>query len=260
MPEVKRVEKKWVFLEIYQDQLVERSKTPKKGFKETKIFEKDKVTEKGVTYLRPVHGLEEFLLRDIVYKEIEMPDGSKLKNIDVVLQDSLDSKTIYKIQFKYPSIVCNSFMKKLPNVKFGEPLNLAIYPQKDRGSANVKILHGDQFVQFYHTNDNPNGMPKAKNYGDEWDYKEQNYFLLEQTKQIAKDLAVFWRENWKMFETTQENDEGGDYEDQEEGTPNSETTPTTNSPRTGPPVILSTQEQLATFKPLSKEEEDSLPF
>lgn len=204
MPERQKIERRWTFLEIYQGKLVERSKTAQNGFALTTVKDKEG-KEVGSIYLRTVSGLEQFLLKDVTYRKKELADGKVIKNLDLILQDATDSTVIYKIQFSYPSVIASVFMKLLPNMPFGQPLDINIYPEKGTKNAQMFVSYheGDEKVNVKHafTKEFPNGMPPAKKYDDEWDYREQSSWLLKQASDIKAKLKEFWDQNGEMFET-----------------------------------------------------------
>jgi hypothetical protein len=207
MPEKQQSQKHYTFLEIYGGKLVERSREPKPNFVETVVYEKDKKTARGITYLRHVSGLEQFLLRAITYEDKTLPDGiTRIRSLKVDFQDATDSDVIYRVQFRCFDVITSTLMKKLPNIPFGEPLDISLFPDKDdktKTILNIKNSNGEP-IRVAYTKENPNGLPEAKYYksSDEWDFKEQNEFLLDNTRTIAEALKQFWRENEDMFTIT----------------------------------------------------------
>lgn len=259
MPEKESKQQSYTFLEVFQGSLVERAKSLKDSrFKEKEVFNKDG-SLRGVVIVRPVSGLEQFLLKSVSYEVKELQDGTEIQRLKVTLQDATDSSVIYQIQFIFPGVLSSSFMKILPNIKFGEPIDLTVFPDKETKQPVLHIKNDQgQTVKSYFLKDNPNGMPEAKQskVTGKWNFSEQTDFLLQNTLEIAGELKKFWSENAQMFETASSPSSPTKHRvlADDEALENEDADPAPKAKIN----ILTPKEQLATFKEGGKE--DDLPF
>ena len=97
----------------------------------------------------------------------------------VSIELTIDNKEC--LQLSLASGIGNSFIKRLPNIDFSQPISFGVFPDKTTKKAVLTIRQNDKQVNFAFTKDRPNGMPSAKQITrmgkTSWDFTEQEEFL-----------------------------------------------------------------------------------
>lgn len=120
------------------------------------------MTPRGIIYLRPISGLEEYLLKGVSYEQSTLQNGSEVERLKILFQDALDSSSIYQLQLPYPGVLASSFMKRLPNIPLGVPLEIIVFPDKETKNPVLLFKANDEYVKVAFTKDDPKGMPEGK--------------------------------------------------------------------------------------------------
>jgi hypothetical protein len=108
-------------------------------------------------------------------------NGKKISRLNVSLSDSGEE---YLIQFPVDSRYFGSFVSKLPNVNFNNPVELSVYDFTDKFNkkvAGVTVKQGSKVTDFF-TKENP--LPGVSAYPTNGDDDEKKLWGIQRTKAL----------------------------------------------------------------------------
>jgi hypothetical protein len=115
--------------------------------------------------------------------EIKTEDfqGKKISKLNVTLTDIGEE---YLIQFPVESRYFGSFVSKLPNVNFANPVEISVYDFIDKSNkkvAGVTVKQGSKITDYF-TKDNP--LPGVSAYPFDGDDDEKKLWGIQRTKAL----------------------------------------------------------------------------
>lgn len=115
--------------------------------------------------------------------EIKTEDfqGKKISRLNVTLSDAGHE---YLVQFAVESRYFGSFVSKLPNVNFNNPVDISVYDFIDKSGkkvAGVTIKQGAKVTDYF-TKDNP--LPGVSSYPFDGDDDEKKLWVIQRTKAL----------------------------------------------------------------------------
>jgi hypothetical protein len=114
-----------------------------------------------------------------IIKNAYIEDGKFGQSLVLVLDDNGETITA---KMKADGRQAEALIKSLPNLKYGEEVELQAYVNK-KGYGALGINQGGEKVKWAYSKEEPNGMPQATKKTvkgkEQWDFSEQENFIYE---------------------------------------------------------------------------------
>lgn len=168
-----------IYTSIMDGKIVRRHKEPNANTK-------TRQNKNGVTVHEEFHDHFSGFIKDITIHDHEIAGKvQKFLNIHMV-----DGDLSVVIQTQLDGGYATAFFKILPNIDFSK--RTTIIPKMsmdgDKKRTTIFVNQGKDALKHYHTRDNPNGLPQAKQVRfqgeDKWDYFDQLEFFLKQLNEV----------------------------------------------------------------------------